>query len=286
MKYFKSRALVVTIIILILIVCIGLTVNPASNINWIGNLISVPFTSVEKAFSYTGQKVEDGINLFDNVQKLQAENKELREKIDKLSNERTEYLRLKRENEDLRKVFDLKDQLANSDFVGANIIARDGGNLFNIFLTDKGSANGIDYNMPVITSKGLVGKVVSAQPFSSKIISIIEDGSSVSAIVAKSGDYVVVKGDIKLEKEGLCKLEYIPAELDLIQGDVIETSGIGGIYPKGIVIGTVKEIRSGESDLDRYAIIQPAADLKRINQVVILRNKEAQSKSEMESSDK
>ncbi|AEY64918.1 rod shape-determining protein MreC [Clostridium sp. BNL1100] len=286
MKYFKSRALVVTIIILILIVCIGLTVNPASNINWIGNLISVPFTSVEKAFSYTGQKVGDGINLFDNVQKLQAENKELREKIDKLNNERTEYLRLKRENEDLRKVFDLKDQLADSDFVGANIIARDGGNLFNIFLTDKGSANGIDYNMPVITSKGLVGKVVSAQPFSSKIISIIEDGSSVSAIVAKSGDYVVVKGDIKLEKEGLCKLEYIPAELDLIQGDVIETSGIGGIYPKGITIGTVKEIRSGESDLDKYAIIQPAADLKRLNQVVILRNKEAQSKSEMENADK
>ncbi|EPR07603.1 rod shape-determining protein MreC [Ruminiclostridium papyrosolvens] len=286
MKYFKSRALVVTIIILIIIVCIGLTVNPASNINWIGNLISVPFTSVEKAFSYTGQKVEDGINLFDNVQKLQAENKELKEKIDKLNNERTEYLRLKRENEDLRKVFDLKDQLADSDFVGANIIARDGGNLFNIFLTDKGSANGIDYNMPVITSKGLVGKVVSAQPLSSKIISIIEDGSSVSAIVAKSGDYVVVKGDIKLEKEGLCKLEYIPAELDLIQGDVIETSGIGGIYPKGITIGTVKEIRSGESDLDRYAIIQPAADLKRLNQVVILRNKEAQSKSEMENADK
>ncbi len=286
MKYFKSRALVVTIIILILIVCIGLTVNPSSNINWIGNLISVPFTSVEKAFSYTGQKVEDGINLFDNVQKLQAENNELREKIDKLNNERTEYLRLKRENEDLRKVFDLKDQLADSDFVGANIIARDGGNLFNIFLTDKGSANGIDYNMPVITSKGLVGKVVSAQPFSSKIISIIEDGSSVSAIVAKSGDYVVVKGDIKLEKEGLCKLEYIPAELDLIQGDVIETSGIGGIYPKGITIGTVKEIRAGESDLDRYAIIQPAADLKRLNQVVILRNKEAQSKSEMENADK
>ena len=286
LKYFKSRALVVTIIILILIVCIGLTVNPASNINWIGNLISVPFTSVEKAFSYTGQKVEDGINLFDNVQKLQAENKELREKIDKLSNERTEYLRLKRENEDLRKVFDLKDQLAESDFIGANIIARDGGNLFNIFLTDKGSANGIDYNLPVITSKGLVGKVVSAQPFSSKIISVIEDGSSVSAIVAKSGDYVVVKGDIKLEKEGLCKLEYIPADLDLIQGDVIETSGIGGIYPKGITIGTVKEIRAGESDLDRYAIIQPAADLKTLNQVVILRNKDAQSKSEMENADK
>lgn len=286
MRYFKSKALVVTIIVLILIVCIGLTVNPASNLNWIGNLISVPFTSVEKAFSYTGQKVEEGIGLFDNVQKLKAENKDLKEEIDKLNNERDEYLRLKSENEDLRKIFDLKDQLGSFDLVGANIIARDGGNLFNIFLTDKGSANGIGYNTPVITSKGLVGKVSSAQPFSSKVISIIEDGSSVSAMVAKSGDYVVVTGDIKLEKEGLCKLEYIPAGLDLAQGDKIITSGIGGIYPKGITIGTVKEIRAGESDLDRYAIIQPAADFKRLNQVVILRSKEAQPKSEMEITDK
>ncbi|HEX2927826.1 MAG TPA: rod shape-determining protein MreC [Ruminiclostridium sp.] len=286
MKYFKRRAMVVTIIVLILIVCIGLTVNPDSKLNWIGDLISVPFTSVEKAFSYTGQKVEEGIGLFENVQKLQAENKELSEKIDKLNNERSDYLRLKSENEDLRKIFDLKDQLAGYELVGANIIARNDGNLFNIFLTDKGSANGIGYNMPVITSKGLVGKVSSAQPFSSKVISIIEDGSSVSAVVAKSGTFVVVKGDIQLEKEGLCKLEYIPADIDLAQGDEIVTSGIGGIYPKGIIIGTVKEIRAGESDLDRYAIIQPAADLKRLNQVVILRNKEAQSKSEMDNTDK
>jgi len=286
LKYFKSKALIVIIITLVLIVFIGLSINPHSNVNWIGNLISVPFTSVEKLFSYTGQQVEEGVGLFNDVEKLRFENKELRETIDKLNNERIEYLRLKSENDDLKSVLKMKNQLDDIDLVGAYVIARDSGNLFNIFLIDKGSTNGISYNMPVITSKGLVGKVASAQPFSSKITSIIADGSAVSAIVAKTGDFVVVKGDLKLAKEGLCKLEYIPSDLDLVQGDIIETSGSGGIYPKGIIIGTVKEVRQGESDLDKYAIIEPAVDLKRLSQVIILKKNILDTSSEMEITDK
>lgn len=286
MKYFRSRALIVFIITLVLIVTIGLTINPLSSVNWIGNIISVPFTSVERVFTYAGQEIEAGVGLFNNVEALRAENKSLREEIDKLKNERTDYARLKSENEDLKKVLDLKDQLGDVGMVGANVIAKDSGNLFNIFLVDKGSANQVSYNMPVITSKGLVGKVSSSQPFSSKITSIIEDGSAASAIIAKTGDLVVVKGDMKLGKEGLCKLLYIPNDIDLAQGDVIETSGLGGIYPKGIIIGTVKEVRTGESDLDRYAIIQPAVDLKRLSQVVILKKGRTDISSEMETTDK
>lgn len=286
MKYFKSRALIVLIVSLVLIVTIGLTINPLSSVNWFGNLISVPFTSIEKVFTYAGQEIEAGVGLFNNVEVLKAENKALKEEIDKLNNERTEYVRLKTENDDLKNVLKLKDQLDGIDMAGANVIAKDSGNLFNIFLVDKGVTNGISYNMPVVTSKGLVGKVSSSQPFSSKITSIIEDGSAASAIVAKSGDLVVVKGDLKLGKEGLCKLLYIPNDLDLTQGDVIETSGLGGIYPKGIIIGTVKEVRTGESDLDRYAIIQPAVDLRRLSQVVILKKNMPAISSEMEITDK
>ncbi|MHB8062928.1 MAG: rod shape-determining protein MreC [Ruminiclostridium sp.] len=286
MKYFKSKALVVIIITLVLIVCIGLSINPLSNANWIGNVISVPFTSVEKLFSYAGQQIEEGIGLFNDVEKLRAENMGLKETIDKLNSERTEYIRLKSENEELRSVIKLGNQLTDYESEGANVIAKGSGNLFNIFLTDKGSTNGISYNMPVITSKGLVGKVSSAQPFSSKIISIIEDGSAVSAIVTKSSDLVVVKGDLKLAKDGLCRLEYIPSDVDLEQGDLIETSGIGGIYPKGIIIGIVKEVRMGESDLDKYAIVEPAVDLKRLSQVVILKKSISDTSSEMEITDK
>lgn len=291
MRLFTSKSLIVVIISLVLIVCIGLSVSPQSSINWIGNLISVPFTSVSKVFSYTGQQIEEGVGLFQDVEKLRAENKKLNETIDKFNNERTEYLRLKNENEDLKNVLKMRKAFDDFEFVGANIIAKDSGNFFNTFLTDKGFTSGINSNMPVITSKGLVGKVAASQPFSSKIISIIEDGSAVSAIVSKTGDLVVVKGNSKFSKEGLCKIEYIPADLDLSQGDVIETSGMGGIYPKGIIIGTVKEVRQGESDLDKYAIVEPAVDLKRLSQVVILKNTSSENRteeisSEMEITDK
>lgn len=291
MRLFTSKSLIIIVITLVLIVCIGLSVNPHSSINLFGDIISVPFTSVSKVFSYADQQIEEGVGLFNNVEKLRAENKRLNETIDKFNNERTEYLRLKKENEDLRNVLKMRNNLDEFEFVGANIIAKDSGNFFNTFLTDKGYTGGINHNMPVITSKGLVGKVSATQPFSSKIISIIEDGSAASAIVAKTGDLVVVKGDAKYSKDGLCKIEYIPADLDLSQGDVIETSGMGGIYPKGIIIGTVKEVRQGESDLNKYAIVEPAVDLKRLSQVVILKNKASDNStedmsSEMEITDK
>ncbi len=285
MRLFTGKSLILIVITLVLIVCIGLSVNPYSSVNWFGDLISVPFTSVGKVFSYAGQQIEEGVGLFNDVEKLRAENKRLNESIDKFNNERTEYLRLKSENEDLKNILKMRKELEDFEFLGANIIAKDSGNFFNVFLTDKGFTSGINYNMPVITSKGLVGKVSAAQPFSSKIISIIEDGSAASAIVSKTGDLVVVKGDLKLSKEGLCKIEYIPVDLDLSQGDVIETSGMGGIYPKGIIIGTVKEVRQGESDLDKYAIVEPAVDLKRLSQVVILKNTSTEKSSEEISSE-
>ncbi len=285
MRLFTGKSLILIVVTLVLIVCIGLSVNPNSSVNWFGDLISVPFTSVGKVFSYAGQQIEEGVGLFNDVEKLRAENKKLNEAIDKFNNERTEYLRLKSENEDLKNVLKMRKELEDFEFLGVNIIAKDSGNFFNIFLTDKGFTSGINYNMPVITSKGLVGKVSAAQPFSSKIISIIEDGSAASAIVSKTGDLVVVKGDLKLSKEGLCKIEYIPVDLDLSQGDVIETSGMGGIYPKGIIIGTVKEVRQGESDLDKYAIVEPAVDLKRLSNVVILKSTSTEKSSEEISSE-
>lgn len=291
MRLFTGKSLILVVISLVLIVCIGLSVSPHSSVNWIGDIISVPFSSVGKLFSYAGQQIEEGVGLFNDVEKLRAENKKLNETIDKFNNERTEYLRLKSENEDLKNILKMKNDLDEFEFIGADIIAKDSKSFFNVFLSDKGYSSGIENNMPVITSKGLVGKVSAVQPLSSKIISIIEDGCAASAIVSKTGDLVVVKGDLKLSKEGLCKIEYIPEDLDLSQGDVIETSGMGGIYPKGIIIGTVKEVRQGESDLDKYAIVQPAVDLKRLSQVVILKNTSTKKSaeeisSEMEITDK
>jgi len=109
--------------------------------------------------------------------------------------------------------------------------------------------------------------------FTSKVISIIDEDSSISARLSKTSDLVVVKGDRKLKEQGLCIMNYIPADADVSAGDRVETSGVGGIYPKGILIGTVKEVRQRTNDLDRYAIIEPVVDFKRLEEVFILKPK-------------
>jgi rod shape-determining protein MreC len=115
-----------------------------------------------------------------------------------------------------------------------------------------------------------VGKVYEDLPVSSKVISIIDPESSISAIISKSMDYVIVSGDINLESKGLCRMNQIPIDLDISIGDTIETSGIGGIFPKGLLIGTVKEIVNGSNELERYAVIQPAVDFRRLQEVFVL----------------
>ncbi len=133
MRLFTGKSLILIVVTLVLIVCIGLSVNPNSSVNWFGDLISVPFTSVGKVFSYAGQQIEEGVGLFNDVEKLRAENKKLNEAIDKFNNERTEYLRLKSENEDLKNVLKMRKELEDFEFLGVNIIAKDSGNFLIYF---------------------------------------------------------------------------------------------------------------------------------------------------------
>ena len=187
--------------------------------------------------------------------------------------ENEKLIELKVKNEELRRALDIKDQYSNMDMIGANIIAKDMGNWFDIFTIDRGSKDGISNNYPIVTSNGLVGRVMQTDVFSSKVIAIIDEDSSISARLSRTSDLVIVKGDRKLKEQGLCIMNYIPADADISAGDRVETSGVGGIYPKGILIGKVKEVRQRTNELDRYAIIEPVVDFKRLEEVFILKDK-------------
>ena len=173
----------------------------------------------------------------------------------------------------LLEALNIKNQLKEFDYISTNIIAKDPGNWFNIFTIDKGSTNAVNNNSVVVASKGLVGRVMVSGPFSAKVISIIDIDSSVSARLTKNRGLVDVKGDITLRDQGLCKMYNIDPGVDIAVGDSVETSGVGGIFPKGIKIGEIKEIRQVNNELDRYAIIEPAVDFNRLEDVFVLKSK-------------
>ena len=250
----------------------GVSSNYSSNVNQFGNVLSVILSPVQKLFSFSGSKVEGSLSFFRDIKAVKQENEELKAKIDQLENERDDLLEFKAKNKDLRDALNLKDQFNDYDFLGANVIAKDPGNWFNIFTVDRGSKDGIGTDYPVITSKGLVGKVTVSGINSSKVISVIDSDSTVSARVAKTRDLVVVRGEMSLAEKGLCRMDYIH-DIDLAIGDTIETSGMGGIFPKGIVVGKVKQLMQATGELTRYAIIEPTVDFQRLEEVFVLKAK-------------
>lgn len=269
---FKSKILLVIVITIVLLVTIALTANSNSSLNWVGNILSVPLSPIQELLSSAGRKIDDAVSFFKDIQAIKAENEQLKNRISELERENRELKVYKEKNEQLREALNLKDRFADYTVVGSNVIAKDAGNWFDIFRIDVGTRDGIKADMPVITnSRGLVGRILSSDLTSSKVISIIDEDSQVAGWISKSGGHVIVRGDITLKDKGLCRMDYIAGDIDVNVGDVIETSGLGGIYPKGIVIGKVKEIRMINSEFNRYAIIEPAVDFKGLEEVYVLK---------------
>lgn len=273
LRLFKSKVFVFTLITVIILISIGVSTKKDSKLHYISDVISVPLAPVQSFFSYIGQQIEGSITFLNDTKALKKQNLELKAKLDKLQDENRSLLRYEKENKDLREALDLKDQFNDYDYVGGNIIAKDVGNWFNIFTIDRGNNDGLTVNSPVINNRGLVGSVYETLPFTSKVLSIIDIDSTVSAIISKSLEPALVKGDLNLKNQGLCRMEFLSMGLDIEVGDTIETSGIGSIYPRGLLIGKVKQVIQTDNELNRYAIIEPAVDFRRLKEVFVLKSK-------------
>ena len=124
--------------------------------------------------------------------------------------------------------------------------------------------------MAVIGSKGLIGYVIEAGKTFARVRTVIDGGSSAGCMVSRTQSLAVAEGDTGLMNSGLMKMMYVSKEMNLIKGDIIETSGMGKIYPPGIVIGRVEEIKSFSGNESHYAIIRPVEDFATIHEVFVV----------------
>ena len=244
--------IIITIIILIILVFISnLDLNKLS---YIENVVSTIVMPIQNGLTYVKHKITGNNTFFADINKLEQE---LRE-----------FEMVKSENTTLREYLNLSEQYGNYETKAADIISKDFGNYSNVFVINIGQKDGIKPNMTVISDKGLVGYVISTSDNTSKVQTIIDTASTVSATLSSSRDNLICKGT--LENKGLLKASNIPTTATLIQGDKIETSGMGGIYKKGILIGTIKKIENAKNTVDRYAIIEPAVDFNKVETVLVI----------------
>ena len=263
---------VLILITIIIFMIMGLSTLKRPKVNVIEDTLGVIVTPVQKVFNNIGFFFRDTFQFVSEVKTLKQENDKLLIKIDELEKNQRELQDLKDENQRLREMLQLKDTLKDYEIIGAQVIAKVPGNWFSSFTIDKGTADGLQKNCTVMTSKGLVGHISEIGTNWSKVVSIIDGNGSASCLVVRTRDSAVVKGDLVLQNEGLCKMSYIAKDADVIAGDEVETSGLGGVFPKGMLIGKIREINSTPHEVFKYAVVEPVVDFKRIHEVFVVKN--------------
>lgn len=236
-------------------------------------LIFSPFQGavswISDKFIFITTTVNDIINVHEQNKALLAEIEELRAK-NLAANE------FEAENQRLRALVDYKQSATQFDLLAARVIGRDTATWSSTVVINRGSADGVENDMTVVTELGLVGHISETGINTSKVQLILDPRSSVGTLVQRPQSRVagIVEGDIN--NPNMPRMINIPKNSDVIVGDMIVTSGFGGIYPKGIVVGTIKEIQNEESGLLKFGVIETNVNFQKLEDVaIILQSREA-----------
>lgn len=265
----KNRTIGIIITAIILVIIVILTNIKLENWSYIGNILEKTIMPVQSGLTYLKNKIAQNDNYFINMENLKEENENLKNKNTELEKSLREFEIIKSENAILKEYVNLKDKYSEYNTKPAYVIQRDFSNYSKIITINLGKNDGIDVNMTVISEKGLVGYVISATDTTAKVQTIIDTSNAVSASMKSTRESVLLKGT--LEDTGL-KVTAIPTDASIVEGDTVETSGIGGIYPKGIFVGTIKRIVDTKNITDRYAFIEPAVDFSKLETVLVITN--------------
>ena len=197
---------------------------------------------------------------------LREENRALRDKINFLSRKLDETKTLYDENERLKSLIDFRKTLPYTT-IPAQVIGRDPTNWSNSVIIDKGFAGGIRQNKAVISTKGLVGRVVEVGKYSGRILLITDPNSKVGAIIQRNRQGGVLTG----RPDGKCKMIYIALDADVSIGDKVITAGFGSIFPKDILIGEVVAVDREPGRLYKNATVKTSEDMSRLEEVLCIR---------------
>ncbi|MFH1577895.1 MAG: rod shape-determining protein MreC [Candidatus Omnitrophota bacterium] len=195
----------------------------------------------------------------------QIQNQQLTKELSLINRQLHESEELYLENIRLRKLLDFKEKSAYP-LTPANVVGYDPSNLSSIIIIDKGKKQGVKPGLAVIVNEGLVGRIIDAGDLTSKVLLIDDINSGVAAFIQRNRQKGLISGSLG----GRIILHYLPPEADIEVGDLVITSGLGGLYPKGILIGRVAKIQEGGSHPEILAVVAPSANLTKLEEVLVV----------------
>lgn len=274
-KKYKDR-MVVTVVAIILIVIIGMTNSERIRITGIEKTIGNIISPIEKVLFNVGKSISDTFSAIGSIGKLKGENEQFRKKIAKLEEENREYEDVIGKTDFLQNESQLKEK-THYNLIDAQVVGKEPGNWFDRFTIDKGLNDGIKKGDTVIqgvkveknlVQEGVVGRVVDVGDSWAKVSSIVDESSNISFKVLRTQDGGILSGHVDNELSGYL----FDNKADVIKGDKLFTSGLGGAYMKDLYIGEINEVIKKEEDLMKRVIVTPSINFKKIYRVHVISN--------------
>ena len=244
------------------------------------------FVPMQEGINNVGSWFSAKANVFKTLGEVLAENKELKSQIDDLTSQINKTKLEQYELDNYRELLDLDNQYADFDKIAAHVIAMDGTNWFSTFTIDKGSKQGIAKGMNVIAGSGLVGIVTDVGPNYSKVRSIIDDSSNVSAMVLTTKDNFNVSGSLmNMNKDKVLPFSELRDENDKVQqGDPVVTSYVSDQYQQGLLIGYIYSVEDNANNLTKSGYITPVVDFQHLQDVLVITEIKNTGKEDISSS--
>lgn len=240
----------------------------------LANLTGVLASPFRSAYTAVATWFNDKQAYYKDVTVLEEENAALKQAIAEMEETVRQAQADRDENKLLRELLDLRAQRRDlSDFEAAAITEHSVTNWASSLTLNKGTAHGVEAGDSVIDATGaLVGVIDEAGYNWSTVLTTVDTDTSLGARVFRTKDLGLAQGDFSLMGENLLRLDYLPSDCELLSGDLVETSGLGGFFPSGLVIGYVQEVRLDDSGTASYAIVAPAVDFDELTEVFVIKS--------------
>ena len=234
-------------------------------------LLSVVLTPIQKVTSAISggvasvwEKYASIDDVMDRNEQLEAENAELRQQM-------VDYDRIKAENEAYKALARIQDTNAEATYVSAFVIGRDPLDEFGGFTLDQGTTDGVAVNDAVISDRGyLLGMVVEADATSCKVMTILHPSFNAAGVISRTRENGIVTGSADYAADGMCELTNLDRATEARKGDQVITTGLGGVFPANLLVGTVQEVVPEQSGKSSSAVIKPGADPRTAKHVFII----------------
>ena len=269
-QFFRNNGglLLVAAVLLAGVLTVGAYILGYDPLSGAMELLATPFRAASSAVTgWTRDQYDKSFR----YEQAQAEIDALRRRVAELEEAAIAGQDAVRENERMKDLLGLAEQRPELRYADAAVVRRSSSNWSSDLTIDRGASGGVSAGDCVIDQYGhLIGVVAQADLNSSLVTTILDPTLELGARIARTDEDAILKGDFSLMLEGLARLSYLPEESMLVTGDQVITSGLGGMYPPGLVVGAVRSLVTEEDGVTRYAQVEPAADIAGVRYVYVI----------------